>query len=249
MRNVIAVWLLIETAAGFTISVAGGAKKLAKTGFWRSPDYGLDYQLLTMSSSATPVELRSEELSGGVKVIKDVGSGDVLDLHHPRSGPTKLILHGRNDGDRQKFVVEGDEASGYRIKNGSKCLEYDEEGNVYGAACSAEKTQQKFSVAYVPEDPEYKPPATPAEAGGAGAATDTGSGAQNPRRPTQIFIFNERNRQKDHSHDHHSHDHHNHHTHNYYTHNHHTHNYSQDLDPLHEVPYLTYERYPAQAIA
>ncbi|CAD26475.3 hypothetical protein [Encephalitozoon cuniculi GB-M1] len=217
MRSAAVICMLVGTISGFTISSKTGTKRyLVKGGTWLSPDYKINYQLAAMSSSGTAVEFQTEEISPGTKIIKEVGTNDVLDLHHPKSGQTKLIFHSQNTGNTQKFEIGGDEKSGYYLKNNGKCLEYDGAGNMYGTACSS-NPEQKFDIVYSPEDPEYKPPveapeAPTTEAGGEGfnnqvasenPSAQTGLGNLNIRAP-QIVIFNEKRGHHAHS-QHHKH--------------------------------------------
>ncbi|AFN83586.1 hypothetical protein EROM_081700 [Encephalitozoon romaleae SJ-2008] len=230
MKKAMMIFQLMEAISGLSIFAKGGVKKyITKGGRWRSPDYGINYQLAAMSTSGTPTEFRSEELSPGIKILKEVGTSDVLDLHHPKSGQTKLIFHSRNNGLTQKFGIEGNENDGYTLKNKNKdlCLEYDDDGNIYGTTCS-ENSRQKFDVVYTPEDPEYKPPSE--------EAMDAPSiGSPSPQGTPQIFIFNEspeNNHGSKHKHRRgHSHKHHHHHHHS-----------------PHESPYFTYQKYSDQII-
>ncbi|ADM12099.1 uncharacterized protein Eint_081670 [Encephalitozoon intestinalis ATCC 50506] len=198
MKSIFVVFQLVKVISGFTIFTKDGQRKhLVKGGIWRSPDYNLDYQLAAMSASGTPVEFKTENLSSGIKVIKVSGSNDVLDLHNPRSGQSKLIFHGRNNGSTQKFSIEGSEGTGFTIKNGTKCLEYDASGNIYGTTCSS-SAQQTFDIVYSPDDPEYKPPSPVAEVKASSAEdiiAELNAGNPNPQAP-QIFIFNEKSEKK-----------------------------------------------------
>ncbi|WEL39325.1 ricin B-type lectin domain-containing protein [Encephalitozoon hellem] len=227
MRKTAIIFQLIKTISGFSIFTKNGTRRhLTKGGHWWSTDYGINYQLAAMSTTGSPSEFKSEELSPGIKVIKEVNSDYVLDLHHPKNGKTKLIYHSRNDGFTQKFEIGGNMKDGYTIKNEDLCLEYDDSGSIYGATCS-ENSRQKFDVIYSPEDPEYKP-----------SLEENGSVMEIPNTPnaSQILIFNETSKSKDkydedldeHSHRHHHHHHHHH---------------------PHESPYFTYQKYSDQIIA
>lgn len=238
MKKAIMIFQLMEAISGLSIFAKNGVKRhITKGGLWRSPDYGINYQLAAMSTSGTPTEFKSEELSPGIKILKEVGTNDVLDLHNPKSGQTKLIFHSKNNGATQKFEIEGNENDGYALKNKSKnlCLEYDDSGNVYGATCS-QNSRQKFDVTYSPEDPEYKPPKEPEYKPLSEEVVDAPSvGSPNPQGTPQIFIFNE-SPQKSHGS---KHSHREEHCHKHHHHCHHS---------PHESPYFTYQKYSDQII-
>lgn len=171
MRSIAAACLLVEAALAFTISTRDGQKKhIIRGDNWSCPN-GDKRVLAVLSSSGTPMELRSEDSpTSGFKLFKDESTGNYLELHYPRSNgrDAKLIIDPRsNTYSDQEFKIEGDDKSGYSIRNnylkgsGGECLEYDDSGAVYGAPCSSSNTRQKFSIVYTPGDPEYKPPENP----------------------------------------------------------------------------------------
>nr|AGE95109.1 hypothetical protein ECU08_1700 [Encephalitozoon cuniculi] len=239
MGSAAVICMLVGAISGFTISSKTGIKRyLVKGEPWKSPDLNITYKLTSMSASGVPAEFQTEEISPGIKIIKEVGTNDVLDLHHPKKTEPKLMFYGRNNGARQKFEIEGDEKSGYHLKNSGKCLQYDETGNIYGVTCSS-NPGQKFDIVYSPEDSEYKPLAEEASI----EETSVGISPEDLDlyRSAQVLVFNEEPEHK-HKHSHH----HNHihkHRHNHAHEYHHIHPRSS-----HKSTYFTYQRYPEQII-
>lgn len=191
------MYIVLGMALGFTIAPREGAgKSLVNIG-----------GSAVISSSGTPVDFKSDEVGGGAKIVTDKASNKVLDIE---GSNRNLIFYGRHGGSNQRFVMSGDQSSGYLIKSGDKCLEYANDGKMYRTACTS-SAQQKFSIVYTPGDPEYVPPTETPAAGAQEGQPDAN------RHGPRILIVNSDTSRGDHSHGHRSHGRHS------YGHNHHSH--------------------------